>query len=66
MYLAVSHSSPKKSEIPTTKIPEPFEKPLHRVMGAVRGILVRLGVLDLELVKMVASALFEGLSKGAK
>ena len=49
-YLAASHGSPKKSEILATRVPEPIEEPLHRVMSTARGVPLRLWVLDLDLL----------------
>ena len=65
-YFAMSHSSPKKGEIPTTRMPELIKKPLGHVMHVTRGILVRLGVFNFDLVNMITPTFSQGLSEGTE
>ena len=65
-YLATADCSPDQGEIMTARMPEPIKKLLGHDMRTVRGILVRLGVLNLDLLKVVTSTLFQSLGKGTK
>jgi hypothetical protein len=47
-------------------MPKPIKEPFHRIMSTARGILVRLGVFDLEFFEKLASALSQSLSEGMK
>ena len=62
----MAHRSPKESEIPAPRMPEPIEKLLPHIMGMSRDVLVRLRVLDLELFMMVTPALFQSLGEGTE
>ena len=65
-HLAMAHGSMKESEIMASRMPEPFEEPLPRLMSAARSIPVGLRVLDLTLFKMIAPTLLQSLSEGTK